>query len=239
MKSSMYFLLFLNVLFCNNAFTQNDVQLKNEFGYQFNFVLNQWIFSKNSKDILIDFDIGKSSIMQYRRYINSKNALLIGGSAYSKKSDFEILTTIDADYMQTKKGYLLRLGWERYRHISEKGSLYYGTEVLLSHQKFNARIWLRNSLGQFPESTRYNKRQEENEIGLVPKLGFRYQVNHHLSLSISSNLLISKTFFNDDTDNPFFSEPFFPDADRQDRNYVNIIFQNPTVIYFRYRFGKN
>jgi len=239
MKRLVYILLFSSVLFYNNAFTQEDVYLKNEFGYQFNFILDQWFFSKNTTEDLIDFNIGKSSLIEYRRYVNSKNALLIGGSAYFKENNEVLNVSIEGDYFQKKRGYLLRLGWERYHNISKKGSLFYGTEILLSHQRFNARVEIENSPQFFLSDTEYTKRQEENEIGFVPKLGFRYQVNRNLSLSINSDLLISKVFLNDNTDSPYGSDPFFSNVTRNDNNFVNIIFQNPTVIYFRYRFGKN
>lgn len=225
----------------NIAFTQSENGiLKNEWSANINFFVNDLILNKNNEEVenIIDFQAPIESLVTYRRFINKNFAWQIGGSLYVKENNDDFLVGFgDGNQSQSKKGYYLRAGFQKYYHLSDKVKFYVGTDLLIGFQKYKAFIDFED-MNFFFEGN-YSHINREKEIGLVPHLGIRWQVNSRISFSTETNLVASYVFFDIDLDSPFSSEPIINDRRnslQKDSKKMSFRFQEPIVLLFNLKF---
>ncbi|MFK8006144.1 MAG: hypothetical protein AB8H03_07230 [Saprospiraceae bacterium] len=231
-----FLLLFFVIGFYNIAFTQeeNDI-LKNEWSANINFIINDLILSKIPEENIIDYQASVESLVTYRRYFNKNFVWQIGVNLYSKKSEEDFVIGFGEEQSQSKKGYYLRTGFQKYHHLSNKVKFYLGADVLLSFQKYKAFIDF-GDINAFVEGD-YSQINREKEIGLVPHLGFRWQVNPKISFSTETNVVASYVFFDVELDNPFSSEPIInSNILQKDSEQMSFKFQSPIVLLFNLKF---
>ena len=114
---------------------------------------------------------------------------------------------------------------------------YFGTDLLLSFQKYKAFIDFEDFPSFFPGN--YIHINREKEIGLVPHLGFRWELNSRVSFSTETSLIASYIFFDIDLDSPFSSEPILIgdfNSLTEDSEKLTFRFQQPIVLFFNLRF---
>ncbi|MFK7774485.1 MAG: hypothetical protein AB8F94_20245 [Saprospiraceae bacterium] len=233
-------LLFFTLGFYNIAFTQSENNvLKNEWSVNINFFVNELFLAKDieEEEDIIGYQAPIESLLTYRRYLNNNFVWQMGVSLYSKNSEIDFFQGFGGNQSQSKKGYYLRTGFQKYYHLSDKVKFYLGTDLLLSFQKYKAFIDFEDS-GVFFEGN-YTHINREKEIGLVPHLGFRWQVNSRVSFSTETNLIASYVFFDIDLDSPFSSEPILLDnrsSLQKDSEKRSFRFQQPIVLLFNLKF---
>jgi hypothetical protein len=233
-----FLLLFFILGFYNIAFTQSENDtLKNEWSVNINFFVNDLILSKSIDDNLIGYQAPVESIIAYRRYFHKNFAWQVGVSFYTKKSEEDFAAGLGGDQSESKKGYYLRTGFQKYHHLSNKVKFYLGADVLFSFQKYKAFIDLED-MNFFFEGN-YTHINREKEIGLVPHLGFRWQVNARISFSTETNVIASYVFFDLELESPFSSVPLETsefNSLQKDSEKMSFRFQQPIVLLFNLKF---
>ena len=233
-----FILLFSTIGFYNIAFTQSENDtLKNEWSVNVNFFVNELIFSKGIDENIIGYQAPVESLLTYRRYFNKKFVWQIGVNFYNKNSEIDFVSGFGENQTQSKKGYYLRTGFQKYYHLSDKVKFYLGTDLLFSFQKYKAFI-------EFDDTTfffngNYTHINREKEIGLVPHLGFRWELNSKVSFSTETNLIASYVFFDIELDNPFSSQPLITsdtNSMQRDSEKMSFRFQQPIVLLLNFRF---
>ena len=232
-----FFLLFFIVGFYNIAFTQSeDDALKDEWSVNINYFVNDLILSKNTDENLIEYQAPIESILTYRRYFNKNFAWQIGVNFYIKKSNEDFVSGFGGEQSESKRGYYLRTGFQKHHHLSNKVKFYLGADVLFSFQKYKAFIDFED-MNFFIEGN-YSHINREKEIGLVPHLGIRWQINPKISFSTETNLIASYVFFDIELDSPFSGDPIIRPASilNEDSEKTSFRFQQPIVLLFNLKF---
>jgi len=237
----LFFILgFLNIPEISGqvTFTQDESDiLKNEWSANINFFVNDLILSKNVEENIIEYQAPIESIVTYRRYLNENFVWQVGVNFYSKKSNENFQPGLGGEQSESKKGYYLRTGFQKYHHLSDKVKFYLGADVLLSFQKYKAFINFEDM--NFFVDGNYTHINREKEVGLVPHLGFRWQVNSKISFSTETNMIASFVFFDIEVDNPFSSEPFLNtnvNHLQKDSEKISFRFQQPIILIFNLKF---
>lgn len=235
-----FVIIFLSIGFHNIAFTQNENGiLKNEWSANINFFVNDLIFSKSNgnDESVIDYQVPVESIIAYKRYLNKNFAWQVGVNFYSINDEEDFISGFGGEQSQYKKGYYLRTGFQKYYHLSNKVKFYIATDLLLSFQKYKAYIDLDETF--FTAHDNYTHINREKEIGFVPYLGFRWNLNSRISFSTETSIIASYVFFDIDLDSPFSSEPFLignSNPSTNDSERLSYRFQEPIVLFFNLRF---
>jgi hypothetical protein len=236
----IFIIISLSIGFCNIAFTQNENGiLRNEWSVNINFFVNDLIFSKssNENENIINYQAPVESIVAYRRYLNEKFVWQVGVNFYSIKDEEDFVLGLGGNQSQYKKGYYLRTGFQKYNHLSTKVKFYFGTDLILSFQKYKAIIDFED-VPTFFEGN-YSHINREKEMGLVPHLGFRWNLNSRISFSTETSLIASYEFFDIDLDSPFSTEPILignSNTSTKDSEKLTFRFQQPIVLFFNLRF---
>lgn len=234
----IFIIIILSIGFYNIAFSQdgNDI-LKNEWSVNINFFVNDLILSKSKDENIIAYQAPPESILIYRRYFNKKFAWQVGVNFYTINSEEDFVSGLGGKQSQYKKGYYLRTGFQKYQHLSNKVKFYFGTDLLLSFQKYKAFI----DFEDFPFffEGNYIHINREKEIGLVPHLGFRWELNSRISFSTETSFIASKIFFDIDLESPFSTQPILIrdfNSLQEDSEKLSFKFQQPIVLFFNLRF---
>ncbi len=233
-----FIILFFIIGFYNIAFTQDENDLlKNEWSANINFFFNDLLLSKDMEENIIGYQAPVESIVTYRRYFNKKYAWQIGVKFFDKNSDEDFVSGFGGEQTQYKKGYYLRTGFQKYHHLSNKVKFYFGTDLLFSFQKYKAYILLDET--PFSPEQDYTHINREKEIGIVPHLGFRWEINSRISFSTETSLIASYVWFDLDLDSPFSSQPIiFGDFNtlQRDAEKFSFTMQQPIILLINFRF---
>jgi hypothetical protein len=235
----IFIIISLSIGFCNIAFTQDENGiLRNEWSANINFFVNDLILSKriDENENIINYQAPVESIVAYRRYINEKLAWQVGVNFYSLNDEEDFVPGFGGNQSQYKKGYYLRTGFQKYNHLSSKVKFYWGTDLMLSFQKYKALIDFEDVPSFFEGN--YSHINREKEIGLIPHLGFRWNLNSRISFSTETSFIASYIFFDIDLDSPFSSEPIIGNSNSstKDSEKLTFRFQHPIVLFFNLRF---
>lgn len=236
-----FFLLLSFIIgFYNIAFTQSENDFfKNEWSVNINFFVNDLIFKKSIDENILEYQAPVESMVSYRRYFNKNFVWQMGVNFYTKKNSEDFVSGLGGEQSESKKGYYLRTGFQKYHHLSDKVKFYLGADLMFSFQKYRAFIDFSGESNPFGPIGNYEHLNREKEIGLVPHLGFRWQVNSRISFSTETNLIASYVFFDIDLDSPFSSEPITIsniNTLQKDSEKMSFRFQQPIVLFFNLKF---
>ncbi len=235
----IFVIIILSISFYNIAFTQDEnAMLKNEWSANINFFVNDLLLSKSQDENILDYQAPVESMVGYRRYLSERFAWHVGVNFYSIQSEEDFVPGFGEEQSQSKKGYYLRTGFQKYNHLSKKVKFYFATDLLLSFQKYKAFIDLEDSAFTFGEEN-YTHINREKEIGFIPYLGFRWELNSRISFSTETSFIASYIFFDVDLDSPFSSEPILIGGSNslaKDSEKLTFKFQQPIVLFLNLRF---
>jgi len=178
------------------------------------------------------------SLVTYRRFINEKFAWQIGGTFYKKNSVEDFIIGFGGDQSQKKLGYYLRTGFQKFHHLSQKVKFYFGTDLLISYQKYKGIIDWSESPPPFGFEENYSHIDKVKEIGLVPHIGFRWHANEQISFSMETSLVATMSYFELDLNSPFSVQPILRRTNslQQDSENFNVKIQQPFVLLLNLKF---
>lgn len=240
MKKLILLILVL-ILFAPKNFGQSeDTMLKNEWSANINFFINDLILSVRPTETINQYEAPIESLVSFRRFDNNNFAWQIGGTFYRKVRDEDLIPGLGGDQSEKKLGYILRTGFIKYYHLSNKVKFYLGSDLQLSFQKYIAEIDFEGFILPIDASgSIYSQTNREARFGIIPHLGFRWVLNSRISFSTETSLSATYTFFNMEFENPFSSAPItLPGLVRaqEDAEKLMIGIHAPVSLLINFRF---
>ncbi len=169
-----FLLPFLFILFCQNIFGQTNYKFKNDIGINVTSLLSKVISLADDKETPT---IG----ILYRRKSDRQGFVFGAGFNVFEDQFF----TNSANINVNNQDFSVRLGFEKYKKITNKFILSYGVQALSEN------ILVKTDESFFGNNTFTSNFTSErtNNIGVGPSLKFEYMITQNLSISTESNLL--------------------------------------------------
>jgi len=234
------FVLFLFFILSNITFSQTEKETKHTISLNLNFILDQWISRSNQSSIFqISPDHNIAIIYKYRsnnfewrfgygglrRNEIDNNSLFVGGGT-------------NVPIIKNLKTNNLLIGFQKTREVWKKWNFFYGIDLLLTNQEFNA-IIEDDTQFFFPQpfpGESLSSELKRNSIGLGGFLGIQYFLSNRISIATELGLTINRTYSNRSSDEFLFLDPIFNSVEGEANIINDFNLLNPKVVQVNFHF---